>query len=247
MDLTGSTILITGGTSGIGLALALRLHDAGNTVIVAGRRRSLLDAITAEHPGLHAIELDIADPESIARARASIELTHPGLNVVVNNAGIMLMEDLLDPSDVGIAEQHVQINLLGTIRMVYAFAPVLAGKEGAAILTVSSALAFVPWAATPTYSATKAALHSFTESSRIALAGAGVQVVEIVPPAVRTALLGQEDSQQAMPLDEYVSEVLALLRENPDARELVVENARWAREAAANGTYAGLVSSLSSL
>ncbi|PTL71482.1 oxidoreductase [Rathayibacter caricis DSM 15933] len=247
MNLTGNTILITGGTSGIGLALALRLHDAGNTVIVAGRRRALLDALTTEHPGLHAIELDIADPESIARARASLELTHPDLNVLVNNAGIMLREDLLDPSDVGIAEQHVQTNLLGTIRMVYAFAPVLAGRDGAAILTLSSALAFVPWAATPTYSATKAALHSFTESARIALAGAGVQVVEIVPPAVRTALLGQEDSQQAMPLDEYVSEVLALLRENPDARELVVENARWARDAAANGTYAGLVSSLSSL
>ncbi|XUL89750.1 SDR family oxidoreductase [Streptomyces galilaeus] len=162
MKMTGNTILITGGTSGIGLGLALRLHEAGNKVIVAGRRKELLDEITAEHPGIDALVLDVTDPDSIARVRETVAASHPGLNLLVNNAGIMLKE-----------------NLLGTIRVTYAFLPLLVGKENAAVVNVTSALAFVPLPITPTYNATKGALHSFSESLRVQLAqaDAGVQVI----------------------------------------------------------------------
>ncbi|MFF5303344.1 SDR family oxidoreductase [Streptomyces sp. NPDC013161] len=239
MKMTGNTILITGGTSGIGLGLALRLHGAGNKVIVAGRRKELLDEITAEHPGIDALVLDVADPDSITRAREAVAASHPGLNVLINNAGIMLRENLLDPAELQVAEDHVATNLLGTIRMTYAFLPQLMGKDDAVVMNVTSALAFVPFPSTPTYSATKAALHSFSESLRIQLAGAdaGVQVVEVVPPGVRTTLLGQEDSDQSMPLDDFLGETLDLLREKPDAKELVVERARFIRDAQASGSY----------
>lgn len=247
MKMTGNTILLTGGTSGIGLGLAVRLHEAGNKVIVAGRRKKLLDDITAEHPDLDALVLDVADPDSIARARETLAASHPDLNVLINNAGIMLKENVLDPAGLSIAEEHVTINLLGTIRMTYAFLPLLAVKDDAVVVNVTSALAFVPFPITPTYSATKAALHSFSQSLRAQLAGAdaGVQVIEIVPPSVRTALLGQQDDEQAMPLDDFLTETLELLRDKPDAEELVVERARFLRDAQANGSYDDVFAMLS--
>ncbi|CAO5165364.1 uncharacterized oxidoreductase [Frankia sp. AiPs1] len=249
MKMTGNTILITGGTSGIGLGLALRLFEAGNKVIVAGRRKDLLDEIMAEHPGIDALNLDVADPDSIARARETVAASHPGLNVLVNNAGIMLRENLLDPAGLPVAEDHVMTNLLGTIRMTYAFLPLLVGKGDAVVMNVTSSLAFVPFPVTPTYNATKAALHSFSESLRIQLASAeaGVQVIEVVPPGVRTTLLGQQDDDHAMPLDDFLTETLDLLREKPDAKELVVERARFIRDAAANGSYDDVLAMLSSI
>ncbi|WP_413805795.1 SDR family oxidoreductase [Streptomyces sp. OE57] len=248
MKMTGNTILITGGTSGIGLGLALRLHEAGNKVIVAGRRKELLDEITAEHPGIDALVLDVADPDSIARARETVAASRPELNVLVNNAGIMQWENLLDPAGLQVAEDHVATNLLGTIRMTYAFLPLLVGKDDAAVMNVTSALAFVPFPSTPAYSATKAALHSFSESLRIQLAGAdaGVQVIEVVPPGVRTTLLGQQDDDHAMPLDDFLTEVLGLLREKPDAKELVVEPARFIRDAVATGSYDDVLAMMTS-
>ncbi|MFD9443734.1 SDR family oxidoreductase [Streptomyces sp. NPDC060006] len=247
MKMTGNTILITGGTSGIGLGLAVRLHEAGNKVVVAGRRKELLDEITAEHPGIDALVLNVADPDSIARARETVAASHPGLNVLVNNAGIMLRENLLDPAEVPVAEDHVTVNLLGTIRMTYAFLPLLVGKDDAVVMNVTSALAFVPYQSTPTYSATKAALHSFSESLRIQVggAGAGVQVIEVVPPGVRTTLLGQQDSDQSMPLADFLTETLDLLRENPDAKELVVERAKFIRDAQVNGSYDNVLAMIS--
>ncbi|KOU63882.1 DltE [Streptomyces sp. MMG1533] len=247
MKMTGNTILITGGTSGIGLGLALRLHEAGNKVIVAGRRKELLDRITTEHPGIEALVLDIADPTSIARAAETVAASHPELNVLVNNAGIMLAENLLDPASLPVAEDHVTVNLLGTIRMTYAFLPLLVDKDDAVVMNVSSALAFVPLPVTPTYSATKAALHSFSESLRVQLTGTGVQVIEVAPPGVRTTLLGQENDENSMPLEDFLSETLALLRDRPDARELVVERARFVRDAEANGTYDDVLTMLSGL
>ncbi|BBC35042.1 Oxidoreductase [Streptomyces graminofaciens] len=249
MKMTGNTILITGGTSGIGHGLALRLHEAGNKVIVAGRRKELLDEITAGNPGIDTLVLDVADPASIARAAETLAASHPELNVLVNNAGIMLPENLLDPASLPVAEDHVTVNLLGTIRMTYAFLPLLVGKDDAVVMNVTSALAFVPLPITPTYNATKAALHSFSESLRIQLAGAdaGVQVIEVVPPAVRTTLLGQEDSETAMPLDDFLSETLTLLREKPDAKENIVEQARFVRDAEANGTYDDVLAMLSKI
>ncbi|MFM9692054.1 SDR family oxidoreductase [Streptomyces europaeiscabiei] len=249
MKMTGNTILITGGTSGIGLGLALRLHEAGNKVIVAGRRKELLDEITAGNPGIEALVLDVADPASIARAAEALAASHPQLNVLVNNAGIMLPENLLDPASLPVAEDHVTVNLLGTIRMTYAFLPLLVGKADAAVLNVTSTLAWVPLPITPTYNATKAALHSFSESLRVQLAGAdaGVQVIEVAPPAVRTTLLGQEDSETAMPLDDFLAETLTLLREKPDAKENIVEQARFVRDAEANGTYDDVLAMLSKI
>ncbi|WP_405959572.1 SDR family NAD(P)-dependent oxidoreductase [Streptomyces sp. NBC_00024] len=248
MKMTGNTILITGGTSGIGLGLALRLHEAGNKVIVAGRRKELLDEITAEHPGIDALVLDVADPDSIARARETVAASHPGLNVLVNNAGIQLLESVLDPAGLQVAEDHVATNLLGPIRMTYAFLPLLVGKPDAVVMNVTSALAFVPFPITPTYSATKAALHSFSESLRIQLAGAdaGVQVIEVVPAGVRTTLMGQQDSEQSMPLDDFLTEALDLLREKPDAKELVVEPARFIRDAVATGSYDDVLAMMTS-
>ncbi len=157
----------------------------------------------------------------------------------------MLQENLLDPAKLPVAEEHVTINLLGTIRMTYAFLPLLVSNDDAVIMNVTSALAFVPFPITPTYSATKAALHSFSQTLRVQLADAGVQVIELVPPSVRTTLLGQQDDEQAMPLDEFLTETLELLRENPDTQELVVERARFLRDAQANGSYDDVFAMLS--
>lgn len=246
MKATGNTILITGGTSGIGLGLALRLREAGNSVIVAGRRKNLLDEITAAHPGIDAIVLDVGNPDSIARARDTLAVSHPDLNVLINNAGIMLQEGVLDPAGLETAEKHVMVNLLGTIRMTYAFLPQLVGTQDAVVMNVTSSLAIVPFPSTPTYSATKAALHSFSQSLRIQLAaGSGIQVIEIIPPNVRTTLLGQQDDDQAMPLDEFLDETLELLADNPDATELVVERARYLRNAEANGSHQDVLAMLS--
>ncbi|WP_369029617.1 SDR family oxidoreductase [Streptomyces adonidis] len=247
MKMTGNTILITGGTSGIGRGLAVRLHEAGNKVIVAGRRKELLDEITAEHQGIDGLVLDVADPESIARARETVAASYPELNVLVNNAGIMLRENLLDPAELPIAEDHVTVNLLGSIRVTYAFLPLLIGKADAAVINVTSALAFVPLPITPTYNATKAALHSFSDSLRVQLDGAdaGVQVIEVAPPGVRTTLLGQQDDPNSMPLDEFLDETLAILRDNPEAKELVVERAKFVRDAERNGAYDQVLAMLS--
>ena len=245
MKTTGNTILITGGTSGIGHGLALRFHEAGNTVIVAGRRKELLDQITTEHPGIESLVLDVADPASITRAAETLAATHPQLNVLVNNAGIMLPENLLDPASLPIAEDHITTNLLGAIRMTYAFLPHLVTADDAVVMNMTSALAFVPLPITPTYNATKAALRSFSESLRVQLAGTPVQVIEVAPPGVRTTLMGQEDAENSMPLDDFLTETLTLLGAQPEAKEIVVERAKFVRYAEANGAYDQVLAMLS--
>ena len=237
MKTSGNTILITGGTSGIGLGLARKFHEQGNHVIVAGRREELLDEIATEHPGIDTIALDIVDPESIARAREAVAARHPQLNVLINNAGIQLPENLLDPDSLPVAEDTIATNLLGTIRMTYAFLPLLADQNDPVVINVSSALAFVPFPITPTYNATKAALHSFSDSLRVQMTDAGVQVIELVPAGVRTTLMGQQDSEDAMPLEDFLTETMNLLADEPDAKEIVVEQARFIRDAQANGNY----------
>jgi short-subunit dehydrogenase involved in D-alanine esterification of teichoic acids len=243
--MTGNTILVTGGTSGIGLGLALRFCQAGNKVIVAGRRKELLEQIAAGHEGIETLVLDVADPASIARAYETVSSRYPEVNVVINVAGIMLPEDLHDSGFLPAAESTVTTNLLGPIRMLAAFIPFLAEQKDAAVINVSSGLAFVPLPITPTYNATKAAIHSFTESLRVQLADTPVQVLELIPPAVRTALMGQQDSEQAMPLDDFLSEVMTILQTQPDPGQIIVDNVRFLRFAEAGGTYGKVLSLLS--
>lgn len=239
MKMTGNTILVTGGTSGIGQGLSVRFHEAGNTVIVAGRRKDQLDAIVAEHPGMEAVALDVADPAAIAECHETVTQRHPQLNVLVNMAGIMRREPVLDPASVEVAEATIATNLLGPIRMLGAFLPHLAQQDDAVVVNVSSGLAFVPLPLTPTYSASKAAIHSYTEALRAQLADTGIQVIELVPPLVGTALMGpeQRSNPQAMPLDDYLTEAMSLLRDQPDAAEILVERVKRLRFAQADGTY----------
>ena len=244
MNITGNTVFIPGSTSGIGLALAIELHANGNTVIVGGRRTELLARIAAEHPGLDTVQIDTADPASIEAAAKEVLAKHPDLNVLVPMAGIMRVEDWHRPeSFLDSAEAIVTTNVLGPIRLIAAFVEHLQTRPDATILTVSSGLAFAPLKATPSYNASKAAIHMLSESLRLQLADTTVEVVEIQPPAVRTALLpGQEESEFAMPLAHFVAEVMTLLE--TDATEIQVENVKFLRYGEARGDYAQVVAAL---
>ncbi|WP_156761480.1 SDR family oxidoreductase [Microbacterium karelineae] len=249
MDITGNTIFIPGATSGIGRALAVALHERGNVVIVGGRRTELLDEITAAHPGIHGYRIDTADPDDIADVSRRVIAEHPDVNVLVPMAGIMQAEDWTDPAAfLATAERIVETNLLGPIRLIAAFVTHLRTRPDATILTVSSGLASVPLAATPTYNATKAAIHMLSESIRLQLAGTSVGVTEIAPPAVATNLMpGQKESPIAMPLADFVAEVVALLQAQPDAAEVLVEKVKPLRFAEQRGEYAQVVDRLNRL
>lgn len=249
MNITRNTIFIPGSTSGLGLALALQLQARGNTVIVGGRRTELLDQIAADHPGIDTVRIDTADAASIEAAAKEVLARHPDLNVLVTMAGIMRIEDWRQPSTfLASAEDVVTTNLLGPIRLIAAFIEHLRVQPDATIITVSSGLAFAPLAVTPSYNASKAAIHMLSESIRLQLADTSVQVVELEPPAVRTALLpGQEDSEFAMPLDEFTAEVMALLESQPDATEIQVERVKFLRYGEARGDYARVVATLNQL
>lgn len=246
MKISGNTIFIPGGTSGIGLGLALRFHAAGNKVIVAGRREELLGRITAEHPGIEAVVIDTTDPASIAQAAETVQTRFPETNTLITMAGIMQPENFHTADFLATAEATVTTNLLGPLRLIAAFTQFLAAKPEATLMTVSSGLAFVPLPLTPTYNATKAAIHSLTSAIRVQLADTSIQVLELVPPAVRTALMGQENAGNAMPLEDFLSEVVNLLETQPDAREILVENVKFLRFAEANGSYDHVLGLLSS-
>ncbi|WP_407319481.1 SDR family NAD(P)-dependent oxidoreductase [Isoptericola halotolerans] len=248
MDITHSTVFIPGATSGIGLALAQRLHAAGSTVIVGGRRTERLTAIAAEHPGIDTVEIDTTDPTSIEAAARAVLDRHPDLDVVVAMAGIMPAEDWSSPTTLDAAEQVVTTNLLGPLRLLAAFTEHLQTRPGAAFVTVSSGLAHVPLALTPTYNATKAAIHSLSEGLRLQLEPLGVQVVEIVPPAVSTSLTPiLEKHPGALPLDAFADEVVALLAADPDAHEILVEDVHFMRRAEIDGRYAETVAQVNGL
>ncbi len=246
MNISGNTIFIPGSTSGIGLALALELQARGNAVIIGGRRTELLGQIAAGHPGLDTVQIDTADPASIESAAKEVLARHPDLNVVVTMAGIMRVEDWRQPeSFLASAESMITTNVLGPIRLIAAFIEHLRALPDATIVTVSSGLGFAPLKATPSYNASKAAIHMLSESIRLQLAGTSVKVVELVPPAVRTSLLpGQENSEFAMSLDEFVAEVVALLESRPDAREIQVERVKFLRYGEARGDYDQVVQTL---
>lgn len=238
MQLTGNTILITGGGSGIGRGLAEALHAAGNVVIIAGRRKETLDDTVAVNPGMHAIVLDIDSPQSILACAAALTRTWPKLNVVVHNAGIMRAEDLKS-GDIAVAEAEITTNLLGPIRLTAALIAHLLAQPHAAILTVSSGLAFVPIAPTPTYCATKAAIHSWTQSLRYQLRDTSVQVTELVPPLVQTKLMGEKHASNpaGIPLAAFIAETMSILSAQPDIAEVLVEKVKPQRFAE-RGDYA---------
>jgi short-subunit dehydrogenase involved in D-alanine esterification of teichoic acids len=243
MNISGNTVFIPGATSGIGLALALALRAKGNRVIVGGRRVELLDRIAADHPDLATVRIDTADPASIEAAASEVLAKHPDLNVLIAMAGIMRVEDWHQPGTfLASAESVVTTNVLGPIRLIAAFIEHLRAQPAATIVTVSSGLAFAPLKVTPSYNASKAAIHMLSESIRLQLADTSVKVVELEPPAVRTGLLsGQEESPNAMPLDEFVSEVVGLIEAQPDATEIQVERVKFLRYGEARGDYAKVV------
>jgi uncharacterized oxidoreductase len=237
MQMTGNTVLVTGGGTGIGRGLAESFHRLGNQVIIAGRRPEPLQAVAEANPGMKYLPLDQGDPASIQQFAAELTGRYRDLNVVINNAGIQRVEDLT-ASDAAVAEETVAINLLGPIRLTAALLPSLLAKPHAAIVNVTSGLAFMPSALTPTYCATKAALHSYTQSLRFQLRDSSVQVIEIVPPQVQTALQGERGfDPNAMPLDDYIAETMKLLQGQPQTDEIVVERAKPFRFAERNGAY----------
>jgi len=246
MNISGNTILITGGGSGIGRALAEALHKAGNQVVIAGRREALLHEVTSANPGMEALLLDIQDKDDVAAfARQAVE-SFPALNTVIHNAGIMRSEMVAAGDFLDTAEETIATNLLGPIRLTSALLPHLLKQERAAILTVSSGLAFVPLATTPTYSATKAAIHSWSMALREQLKATSVEVIEIAPPYVQTELLGPQQAVDpaAMPLAEFTSEVIALLESQPASGEIIVERCKPLRFAAENGQLATIFAQL---
>ncbi|CAN5381043.1 SDR family oxidoreductase [soil metagenome] len=235
---TGNTILITGGTSGIGRSLAERFQAAGNQVIIAGRRQALLDEVTAANPGMAGYAVDMTDAAGTGAFAKALLTDHPALNVVIANAGIMRTEDATRHRDLADAEEMIATNLLAPIRLINALVDHLVAQADSAIVTVSSGLAFVPLAATPTYSATKAAIHSYTQSLRRQLRDK-VEVIELAPPGVQTDLTpGQATREGYMPLKDYIDEVMSLFALEPIPSEILVKNAAFLRDAEAEGRYA---------
>jgi uncharacterized oxidoreductase len=224
MKLTGNTIFITGGTSGIGRGLAEAFHQRGNQVIIAGRRRSHLDAVLAANPGMAAYELDVEDAASIQRVATQLLADYPDLNVLINNAGIMQPDQAAGKIDDALLVSTITTNLIGPIRMTSALIDHLKSKSDAVVAYTSSVLAFVPLAPTAVYSSTKAALHSYILSQRFLLQDAGVRVLEIAPPWVRTDLMNSREAELAMPLNQFIDETLAVL--GTDADEILVAAAQ---------------------
>jgi uncharacterized oxidoreductase len=238
MQTSGNTILITGGGSGIGRALAEAFHQRGNQVIVAGRRQAALDAVAQANPGIRAAALDVRDPRGIERFAARLIADFPALNAVINNAGIMQIEDWRAASiDLTAAQTTIETNLLAPIRLTAALLPHLRGQPRATVLNVTSGLAFMTQAATPAYSAVKAALHAFSDALRYQLKDAGVGVIEIAPPYVQTELLSakQATDPNAMPLADFTREVMHILDTQPDVREVLVQRVLPLRFAAQQG------------
>lgn len=240
MNITGNTILITGGGTGIGRALAEALHARGNRIIITGRREAPLKAVADAHPGMAWATLDVADAAAIRAFAEQVVRDHPTLNVIVNNAGIMQTEDLTaEPFSLETAEATVATNLLGPIRLTMALLPHLRAQAAATVVTVTSGLAFIPLVATPTYNATKAAIHSWTQSLRTQLAGTSVEVLELAPPAVATDLMpGHAQNPNSMPLAAYTDEVIGLIEQGRTPRgEILVDRVQPLRRAEIDGTY----------
>ena len=238
MNPSGNTILMTGGGSGIGRALAHRFHDAGNRVIVAGRRREPLEETAAGREGITVATLDVEDAGAIADFAERVIADHPALNILFNNAGIMRQEDATGARDLADAEATVTTNIFGPVRLIDALVDHLATKPDAAIVNVTSGLAFVPLANFPTYSASKAFIHSYTVALREKLEGR-VELIELSPPGVRTELTpGQSEFDAYMSLDAFADETMARFGEQPTPPEIAVQRAQLLRNAERDGQFA---------
>ncbi|MGA7155742.1 MAG: SDR family NAD(P)-dependent oxidoreductase [Acidobacteriaceae bacterium] len=238
MKPTRNTILITGGGSGIGRGLAEALQKQGNQVVIAGRRKEVLEQTAAANPGMKFLTLNIEDPKAIQEFAAQVEKEFPALNVLVNNAGIMRVENLMERPDLADAESMVVTNLLGPIRLTTALLPLLRKQPQATVMNVSSGLAFVPLASTPTYCATKAAMHSYSCSLRYQLKDTAIEVVEIIPPYVQTDLLGGgAEDPRAMPLKDYIVQTMEIFNQQPTPQENCVQNAQGLRTAESKGQF----------
>ena len=238
MNIAQDTILITGGGSGIGRAFAEAVHARGAKVIIAGRREAALAEVAAANPGIVYEVLDVSDAADITAFAERVTAAHPDLNAVIHNAGIMKVEDVSAGAfDLGVVEDTVATNLLGPIRLTAALLPHLLTKPAACIVTVSSGLAFVPLAATPTYSATKAAIHSWSQSLRHQLKDTNVRVIEWAPPAVATDLMpGHAEDPNSMPLADFTSESVVLFEAGHD--EVLVQRVQFLSGAEGRGQYA---------
>jgi uncharacterized oxidoreductase len=252
MKTTDNTLLITGGGSGIGRALAEAFHALGNQVIISGRSAKTLEETTAANPGMKSLTVDMTDVASIQAFAAKLEQDFPKLNGLINNAGIMRPENLL-AAETGTADAEATVltNLLGPIRLINALLPLLRKQPHATVMNVTSGLAFIPLAFTPTYCATKAAMHSYTESLRHQLRETTVEVLELAPPYVATHLMGaqQAEDPRAMPLAEFIAEVMEILKTQPEAKEILVKRVETLRYAAAGGAenYASVFKNLNAM
>ena len=235
MKTTDNTILVTGGGSGIGLALAEEFAKLGNKVIVAARSARRLEAAALK--GFEGLSADMSDPHSIEKLARSVIEKFPALNAVIHNAGVMKNENLRTTNTAAIALETVATNLTGPMLLTNALLPHLLKQTAATVMTVSSGLAFVPLAMTPSYCATKAAIHSYSQSLRYQLRGTSVAVIELVPPYVQTELMGsrQADDPAAMPLREFIAEVMGILKSEPNVAEVLVKRVHALRFAASEG------------
>ena len=239
MDITNRTVFIAGATSGIGLELARRFAAAGSAVIIGGRRTDLLAELAAE--GFDTVEIDVTDSGSVDRARDAVLSRHPDLDTLVTMSGVLLVEDLRDPAHFAVSAQTIEVNVLGTIRLIDAFTPHLIGRGAGTVVTVSSGIGFLPFPLMATYGASKAAVHAYSEALRAQLDGTGVEVAELVPPAVATTEENQRRNPAALPLADYASEVMDLLAAEPTPHEILVKGVQTHRWAERDGTYADLV------
>ena len=236
MNLTNNTIFITGGTSGLGRAYAEAFHKLGNQVIISGRRKGHLNEITNANPGMKAVELDVANPDNIAAVCKKLIADYPKLNAVMNNAGIMALDDTSTVMDDAQAASIITTNLLGPIRVTSALIEHLKKQPAAYVMTVSSGLGFTPMNATAIYCATKAAIHSYSQTTRYKLKDTNVKLIEIVPPWVQTDLLNSKDNPNAMPLADFIAESMKLL--GTDADEILVERVKMLRNNAGPNEHA---------
>ena len=241
MKISGTTILVTGGTSGIGRALAEALHSKGNKVIIAGRRQVLLDEVTGRNPGMVGIAVDLSDHGAIAAFAESVKSQFPDLNVLGYNAGSAGLEDYTaEPIDLTHAFSTIQTNITGVVQLSAALLPVLRAQPQSTLMVTTSGLAFVPYPPGPVYSATKAFMHNWLDALRVQLRKTSVEVLELAPPYVQTELGGprQASDPRAMPLADYVQEVIQILEnETIEKGEILVERVKPLRTAEKDGKY----------